>query len=303
MKNLKICRLKLTNRTVLFLVIIFLVLTVLSTIILFDRLGIFTGNTPSTVVSIASTASTPKETQNVSSSVRTVKTESIPDTVTAFTARDDVTVWNTNTEIDIFKSSYDNGEGKITVVGNGDKLLAPGTEYQYDFYVENNGTYAVDYTITGAAIYSHNDDYVIPVSIKLVDNDGVYLMGTETSWTPVASLNLLNRTRTLGANCFTKYTLLWKWPFEKGVDDYDTMLGNAAVEDDIYLTVKLNTTAELNTNPNAQGGEGIGSNPKTGDTFPVILWTVVMSVSFVSAFVVAVVYFKKRRESQNESES
>ena len=56
------------------------------------------------------------------------------------------------------------------------------------------------------------------------------------------------------------------------------------------------TSAELNTNPNAQGGERNNINPKTGDQFPVIMWTVVASISLVGMFVIAVVYVYKRRK-------
>lgn len=289
--------LKQMNTRILVLVIVLLLITMTSVVILCDRLGLFSGSNPSTVVSIASSSLTSNETPSTSS-VRTTKTEIVDNTVNLFVARDDVTIWKTETEIDLFKSDYsDPSDAKITVVGNGDKLIAPGTEYEYDFYVENNSNYAVDYTLTGEAYLSDNA-YSVPVEIKLVDHDGVFFMGTETSWTPVYSLNALNASRTLGANCYTKYTLQWEWPFERGdeFDVYDTMLGDTAVEEDLVLTVKLMTSAELNTNPNAQGGERNNINPKTGDQFPVIMWTVVASISLVGMFVIAVVYVYKRRK-------
>ena len=288
------------NTRIIVLVIVFLILTLISLVILFDRLGLFTGSNPSTVVSIASTSVTSNETPSTSS-VRTTKKQVVDDTALLFKTRDDVTVWQTDTEIDLFKSDYSSPDNaKITVVGNGDELIAPGTEYEYDFYVENNSDFAVDYTLTGEAFFSESD-LTIPVNIKLADNDGVYFMGTETSWTPVYSLNQLNSVRTLGANCYTKYTLQWEWPFEKGQDDYDTLLGDLAVDRDLVLTVKLMTSAELNTNPNANGGEKINVNPKTGDEFPVIMWTVIASASFVGAFSVVLVFvFRRRREENNE---
>lgn len=301
MKSDNRINLKKMNSRIIVLVIVFLLLTVISLVILFDRLGLFTGTNPSTVVSIATSSVSSNETPSTSS-VRTTKTEETPDTVLAFVARDDVTIWKTETEVDLFKSDYtDPTDTKITVVGNGDKVIAPGTEYEYDFYVENNSNYAVDYTLTGEAYFSE-EDLTIPVDVKLHDHDGVYLVGTETSWTPVYSLNELATKRTLAANSYTKYTLHWEWPFERGEDQYDTMLGDLAVDKDLVLTVKLNTFAELNTNPNAQGGEKINTNPKTGDEFPVVMWTIVASASFVAAFVVVLVYvFKRRREETDEA--
>ena len=302
---------KLLNTRILVLVVVFLLMTLISLIILFDRLGMFTGTNPSTVVSIATSSVSSNETPSTSS-VRTTKTEETPDTVLAFVARDDVTIWKTETEVDLFKSDYtDPTDTKITVVGNGDKVIAPGTEYEYDFYVENNSNYAVDYTLTGEAYFSE-EDLTIPVDVKLHDHDGVYLVGTETSWTPVYSLNELATKRTLAANSYTKYTLHWEWPFERGEDQYDTLLGDLAAQEstegdlstetEFTLTIMLNTSAELNTNPNAQGGEKINTNPKTGDEFPVIMWTIAASVSFVAMFVIVLVYvFKRRREDTDEA--
>lgn len=288
------------NSRILVLVIVFSFLTVISLIMVFDRLGLFTGTNPSTVVSIASSSLTSNETPSTAN-VRTTKTQEVQDTINAFVTRDDVTIWKTETEIDLFKTDYNDPEDiKVTVIGNGDKVIAPGTKYEYDFYVENNSNYAIDYNLTGEAYFSE-EDLTIPVDIKLADNDGVYFMGSETSWTPVYSLNELNTTRTLAPNSYTKYNLQWEWPFERGEDQYDTMLGDLAVEKDLVLTVKLKTSAELNTNPNAQGGEKINTNPKTGDEFPVILWTVIASASFICAFAIFLVFiFKRRREEENE---
>jgi hypothetical protein len=38
------------------------------------------------------------------------------------------------------------------------------------------------------------------------------------------------------------YILQWRWPFDID-DEYDTMLGNLAVEEDISLTIVIRTTA------------------------------------------------------------
>ena len=45
-----------------------------------------------------------------------------------FEAEDDKTKWSTNTEIDIFQVSYENGENEIKVKSDrGDKVIDPGT--------------------------------------------------------------------------------------------------------------------------------------------------------------------------------
>ena len=46
-----------------------------------------------------------------------------------FEVSDEQTVWTTNTQVEIFRSYYENGEHIITVKSDdGDKLIAPGTE-------------------------------------------------------------------------------------------------------------------------------------------------------------------------------
>ena len=43
-------------------------------------------------------------------------------------------IWGTETEVEIFKVSYEDGEGNITVKSdNGEKVVAPGTENSYTF--------------------------------------------------------------------------------------------------------------------------------------------------------------------------
>ena len=57
-------------------------------------------------------------------------------------------VWEKHTNVDIFKTSYKNGNGEFTVVSNnGDKVFAPGTATSYKFTAQNSGNMAVDYTI------------------------------------------------------------------------------------------------------------------------------------------------------------
>lgn len=279
------------------LVVFLTVLAIVSAVILCDRLGLFTGNTPSAVVSIGETSAQNVDETPSSSSVRINKTQEKPNTISAFAVKDAKTVWKTNTQVDIFKSSYENGEGEITVIGNGSKLLAPGTEYNYDFYVQNNGTTALDYDLTCSAFLS-NEKYNIPVSVKFSDSDGVYLCGTETSWAPVLELNKVGFNRKLGANRYTKFTLEWQWPFESGNDEYDTLLGDLAVDEDLVLTISFNTVARTDTNPNIDEGEEIKTNPKTGDSFPVIVWTSVLSVSFIGTVAIVVFVVLKRRDEE-----
>ena len=78
-----------------------------------------------------------------------------------FEASDDKTVWTTNTKVEIFRVSYENGEQVVTVNGsNGQKVIAPGTENSYTFKLKNTGTVALDYTL-------EVDAYFTPADIKI----------------------------------------------------------------------------------------------------------------------------------------
>ena len=55
-----------------------------------------------------------------------------------FQVFDENTVWSGETDIEIFRLSYENGDGQVTVNSNtGHKLLAPGTSNTYAFTLEN----------------------------------------------------------------------------------------------------------------------------------------------------------------------
>ena len=54
--------------------------------------------------------------------------------------------WKNETNVNIFKSDYTNGEGVTTIISqNGDKVIAPGSTSSYKFAMYNNGNVAVMY--------------------------------------------------------------------------------------------------------------------------------------------------------------
>ena len=211
-----------------------------------------------------------------------------------FRVYDENTVWSGETNVEIFRISYSNGEGRVTVrSANGDKLLAPGTENTYNFTLENTGDASLDYTLTMEAWFSH-DEMPIPIQARVVDYKGNYLAGSAEGKTDVLELNRVNQEGTLRAGYVAPYTLEWEWPFEMGNDAYDTLLGNLATEEDITLTIAIKTTASYNPNPNAEGG-----NPKTGDTHNIGLLTGIM-VSSAAGLLLLLLLPRRKREGENE---
>lgn len=166
-----------------------------------------------------------------------------------FKASDGVCEWRTETAVDIFSVSYSNDKGELTVKSHTkDKLLAPGTEQAYDFRVRNSYTDNIKYTLTAEASFSDSGK-IIPVRVRFSDYEGNYFIGSGSEWADPMELNLLSDTRTVAPDHYIRYTLDWSWVFENGTDDYDTFLGNAALDEDIVFTVKLFIYAEAEESP------------------------------------------------------
>ena len=201
-----------------------------------------------------------------------------------FQVEDKNTVWEGKTDVEIFRVSYENGEGQITVQsGKGDKVIAPGTENAYSFTLHNTGNVPLDYVLEMEAYFSDGEK-VIPVKARVVDYNGKYLVGSADGFADVLELNTVREQGSLSAGYIAPYTLQWQWPFE-GDDDYDTWLGNLAAEEDITLTIVIRTTAEF-------GGEG-GKPPQTGDQ-EILVAAVVMVGSFAGLLVVLLLPKRKR---------
>lgn len=203
-----------------------------------------------------------------------------------FELSDENTLWEGQTQIEIFRVSYENGEGQVTVNSNsGDKLLAPGTENTYSFTLKNMGEADLDYRLTMQAFFSDGET-VIPVKARLINYMDRYLLGSEAEYADVLELNTVDVSDSLSAGYIAPYTLQWQWPFD-GDDEYDTWLGNLAADGDITLTIVINTYAEYG---------GPGGLPDTGDTNALLLPAVGLVGSFGGILVLLSIPRHKREE-------
>ena len=214
---------------------------------------------------------------------------------------DDEKTWTLDTLVNIFHVSYPGNGGQPTVVSAyGDKVIAPGTTGDYDFYIENNGTVSMDYTLTaeGEATFTQGgQEYTIPIQAKLSRYDGKYLAGSEETWEPLEALDGVSDKGVVAGKHFMKYTLRWQWAFEQENvaegDEYDTMLGNLAAEGgELRASIRLNVVAVEDPYPEYPGGL-----PKTGDQRPVELAVAVMAGSSLGLVFLLVV---KRRNRGRE---
>lgn len=208
-----------------------------------------------------------------------------------FRVTDENTVWSGQTDIEIFRISYSNSGGQVTVnSSNGDKLLAPGTANTYKFALENTGNVSLKYSMDMQAYFSHGE-YTIPVYARVTDHQGKFLAGSAESMADVMDLNQVSDQGSIRAGYVMPYTLEWEWPFEID-DEYDTMLGNLAVDEDITLTIVINTVASHT----AESGGGI---PQTGDTTNIAMMVLVMLASG-TGLLLLLLFPPKKREETNE---
>jgi len=244
---------------------------------------------PSTTVTQSATTNPPATTPQVTQ----------PPKNPGFEAGDDNTVWSTNTQVEIFRISYVNGEQVITVnSGNGDKVIAPGTENSYTFKLKNTGNVALDYTVEIDA-YFIPADIEIPIVGRLNRYDGKWVVGGKDEYAKVSGLDVAEDKATLGAGKYTYYTLDWRWPFESGNDALDTMLGNLAADQDLTFTIVIKTTATESSDPNDPGG--ITPPPQTGDNANLTLWIVLAVSSF--AMMIFLLFYQNKEKRRDSAEA
>lgn len=247
------------------------------------------------------------EDQKASSKVSTKKgTEKAGKTETSGTRQsastsigeEEQSVWSTETPVDIFHRSYTNKDGEVSVVsGTKEKVIAPGTDGSYTFTLKNTGKRAVDYKVW---IETKVSDGLSgkELNTKMTGKEG-WLLGGSDSWGKMEQLNQVSEACSLEAGKSTAYTISWQWPFEQEMDDYDTDLGNRAVDENLTYTVTIHTITTVNTEDNQSDSNVIKKlrSAKTGDTGNLIYWIV---FAVVSLGVILFLVFKRKNERNNE---
>lgn len=202
------------------------------------------------------------------------------------------------TELTIFSAAYSHASGETWVRSlDGSNVVAPGTYGTHKVRLFNTGNCAMDYQLTIRDLFPDTVvERTVPIEVRLADSAGNYVIGGSNTWVALHGMQDVFDTGTLGKDCYTYYTLQWRWAFEaEEQDGFDTLLGNVT-EEPVLCGLEITTFAQENPDPNAQGGL---SAPQTGDAFRKELW---FAVSGASLLVVALLLCcrpgDKKREKQ-----
>lgn len=101
-------------------------------------------------------------------------------------------------------------------------LVYPGMEGSYKFKITNTRDLPVEFSVR----FKDFHETPIPFTYWVTDSSGEWISLSE---------------QILGAHSSEEYVLHWVWPFERGFDEYDTMLGNS---DQLIHPVSIRVHAE-----------------------------------------------------------
>lgn len=204
---------------------------------------------------------------------------------------DESQVWVTDTEIELFHTSYQNADGIVTVQsGNADKVVAPGTGESYRFSVKNTGKKAVDCKVWMETQMDPAFEK-LPFQLRMSGTNG-WLIGGEKEWKYARDVQTVSVTEHIQAGKSVDYTLYWRWPFEEEIEGLDNQVGNAAVEQEMKYIVTIHTQASesiRNLEQSTEDGKQAdsdeevisGTAAKTGDGTSVGMWILWLTASGV----------------------
>ena len=154
---------------------------------------------------------------------------------------------NTNT-VDLFQQSYTNENGTFVASKDAYKVVAPGTEGEYSYSVK--GTAEVNFKVVNTLKIENNvvlkdeNDNVIYDPIEFSTDGG-------KTWVKAAEITAVDSKTVYAAN--TEATaggqIAWRWAFDNDeadhiVDDYDTILAEKAVKENLTIKATIETTIE-----------------------------------------------------------
>ena len=159
---------------------------------------------------------------------------------------------NLEKELTLFSAEYETASGDVKISGlDGEKTLAPGAGASYPIRLRNTGGIALDCQFTTSVEFS--SDKIIPIQVRLIAPDGEYLWGSETLWADISEVGTIVAENPMPIGATEEYIFEWQWAYD-GDDAYDTMLGNAAVNEEIGVEITVGVAAAANTDFFLNGG-------------------------------------------------
>ena len=113
-------------------------------------------------------------------------------------------------------------------------VIAPGVDGTYDFEIINHRKSKVVYKVTATDINDNN----INLQYRL-KRGNEYVIGSDNSWVGISDVKIQNIS--LSSNNKHSYILEWRWPYDGGVDDIDTQVGE---NDSSKYILKISIYAE-----------------------------------------------------------
>lgn len=150
----------------------------------------------------------------------------------------------TGSGLELFKIEYAGDSGDITVQGsNGQDVIAPGTRVDYDINLRNRDDVGLNFLMAPQVRFLTEDP--VPLQVKLTDHYGNYLLGSDSQWVSVESLNEITHKGEIREGEVFTYHLSWQWPFEtdEAGDIYDTYLGDENGLPGVEITMTTESTA------------------------------------------------------------
>ena len=159
---------------------------------------------------------------------------------------------NLEKELTLFSAEYKSESGDVKISGlDGEKTLAPGASSSYPLRLRNTGGIALDCRFTSSVEFS--SEKKIPIEVRLTAPDGEYLWGSETEWENISDVGTITVENPMPVNATEEYIFEWRWDYE-GDDAYDTLLGNAAVNEELGVEITVGIAATANTDFFLNGG-------------------------------------------------
>ena len=210
----------------------------------------------------------------------------------------DVHLGEADGSVELFRVSYENASGQITVEGvDGQQVVAPGTSIDCDVRLRNKEDIVIDYVIVPEVTYY--TDEAIPVNFRIVDTYGNYILGDENTWASAEDMNALTHKGSIHPGEVSTYHVSWQWAFEAGADEYDTLLGNS---EGPGLTVSLTTQSSASSvEPKTPShlmhllGEGFGCCWCCW-----LVWILVLVILLMLAWVLHLKHILKKQDKQLE---